>query len=378
MIIRNGLVYTENQEFEKQDIFISNDTFTVAEMTQANTLDANEIFDASDCYVLPGLVDIHFHGCMGYDFCDGTIEALDTIVHYETTHGITSICPATMTLAEETLEKICKGVSSYINSLPFSPLVGMHLEGPFISPKKKGAQNEKCIIPANSEMIEKLDTLSGHLVKLITIAPEESGAMEFIQKNSKKYKISIGHTTADYETAMAAMNAGATHVTHLYNAMPPFTHRQPGVIGAAFDTANSEAELICDGVHINPSVVRASFQLFGAGRMILISDSMMATGMPDGEYTLGGLDVTVKGNTATLHDGTLAGSVTNLFDCMKQAMQMGIPAEQAILAATANPAKAIGLYDRIGSIHAGKEANLLIVDKNWNLKKVLCHGSWVL
>ena len=208
------------------------------------------------------------------------------------------------------------------------------------------------------------------------MAPEEPGALEFIKEVADEVVVSIAHTTADYDTSSAAFAAGARQVTHLFNAMPPFSHRAPGVVGAAFD-ADCRVELICDGVHIHPSVVRAVFQLFGAKRVVLISDTMRAAGMPDGDYTLGGQAVQVKGKYATLADGTLAGSVTDLMSCMKTAVSFGIPLEDAVLAAAVNPAKAIGIYSRVGSIESGKLANLAVLDENLELKAVLLMGQVV-
>ena len=224
-------------------------------------------------------------------------------------------------------------------------------------------------------MLRRLEEASEGLVKLVSVAPEEPGALEFIKEVADEVTVSIAHTTADYDTAMAAYAAGARQATHLFNAMPPFTHRAPGVVGAAFDTPECMAELICDGVHIHASVVRAVFQLFGTKRVILISDTMRAAGMPDGDYTLGGQPVQVKGKYATLEDGTLAGSVTDLMNCMKTAVSFGIPLEDAVRAAAVNPAKAIGIYSRVGSIENGKLANLAVLDENLELKAVFLKGE---
>ena len=214
------------------------------------------------------------------------------------------------------------------------------------------------------------------MIKLVHIAPENEGAMEFIEEMKDDVVISIAHTVADYDTAAKALELGASHVTHLYNAMPPFSHRAPGVIGAARDDEKCHVELICDGVHIHPSVVRATFAMFGRDRVILISDSMRATGLTDGQYTLGGQDVFVKGPLATLADGTIAGSATNLMGCLKVAVQkMGIPLEDAVGCATANPAKEIGIYDRCGSISEGKDADFVLLDADLNVKAVYVNGK---
>lgn len=378
MIIRNALVYGEDKTFSRLDIRIEEDVFT--EICPSLTPSENEsVLDADGLYAIPGLIDIHFHGCMGHDFCDGTVEAIDAITRYEASCGVTSVCPATMTVSPESLVQVMDAARTY-NESPARPgqasLVGINMEGPFISEAKKGAQAAEHIRLCDEALFCSLQERSGGLIKLVDIAPENEGAMEFIDALHDKVTISLAHTTADYQTAKEAYDRGARHATHLYNAMPPFTHRAPGVVGAAFDSPHCRAELICDGVHIHPSVVRATFQLFGDDRMILISDSMRAAGMEDGQYTLGGQDVAVKGKYATLvSDGALAGSVTNLMDCMRTTVkEMQIPLESAIACATMNPAKAIGIYDRYGSISTGKIANLVLLDQDLNLRQVIIHG----
>ena len=378
MIIRNALVYGEDKTFSRLDIRIEEDVFT--EICPSLAPSENEsVLDADGLYAIPGLIDIHFHGCMGHDFCDGTVEAIDAITRYEASCGVTSVCPATMTVSPESLVQVMDAARTY-NESPARPgqasLVGINMEGPFISEAKKGAQAAEHIRLCDEALFCSLQERSGGLIKLVDIAPENEGAMELIDALPDKVTISLAHTTADYQTAKEAYDRGARHATHLYNAMPPFTHRAPGVVGAAFDSPHCRAELICDGVHIHPSVVRATFQLFGDDRMILISDSMRAAGMEDGQYTLGGQDVAVKGKYATLvSDGALAGSVTNLMDCMRTAVkEMQIPLESAIACATMNPAKAIGIYDRYGSISTGKIANLVLLDQDLNLRQVIIHG----
>ncbi len=369
MQIRNGYVYQADRGFAREHISVKDGIIQMLS-AQIEAADDEEVIDADGCYVIPGLVDVHFHGCAGHDFCEGTKEAIAAIEQYECSHGITTICPATMTLPEEQLLTICEAAAAYGGAC----LKGINLEGPFLSEAKKGAQNGAYLHEPDSAMIRRLKEASGGIVKLVSIAPELPGAMECISECAEEVQFSVAHTEADYETALQAMKLGATHVTHLYNAMPPFTHRAPGVIGAAFD-GGADVELICDGIHINPSVVRATFQLFGKERVVLISDSMMATGMPDGDYELGGQPVKVTGNLATLADGTLAGSATNLYDCMVTAICMGIEPETAVRAASYNPAKSVGLQDVCGDIREGMAADILIVDKDWKLLRVIKNGK---
>ena len=368
MIVKNVKVYTEDKKFVPGEVVVNDGRFAAA------PADDGEVLDGEGCYMIPGLVDIHFHGCVGDDFCDAKEEGIANMAKYEASIGVTSICPATMTLSEEELHNIMKTAGNY-KGTEGAKLAGINMEGPFISEKKKGAQAADHIRKCDTALFRKLQEESGGLIRLVDIAPENDGAMEFIREVKDEVVISIAHTVADYDTASKALEEGASHVTHLYNAMPPFSHRAPGVIGAARDDDKCHVEMICDGIHIHPSVVRATFAMFGADRIILISDSMRAAGLTDGQYTLGGQDVFVKGSLATLADGTIAGSVTDLMGCLKTAvLKMGIPLEDAVTCTTVNPAKEIGVYDRCGSISVGKDADFVLLDADLNVKAVYVNG----
>lgn len=368
MIIKNGMVFEPEQGFVKRDVCIKGDS--ISDCPNGEELNAERL------YVIPGLMDIHFHGCVGYDFCDGTKEAIRQMAEYQLKNGITNICPASMTFSEEQLTEIFENAAQY-HSNQGARLVGINMEGPFISVEKKGAQNPKYIHRPDVAMFERLQKAAGGLIKIVDIAPETEGAMDFIEKVSDRVRVSLAHTTADFETAKEAFRRGANHVTHLYNAMPPLSHRAPGVIGAACDDEKVMVELICDGIHSHPAVVRTTFKMFGDDRIIMISDSMMACGLEDGQYTLGGQDVTVYGNKATLtQEGNIAGSVTNLMNCVRTAVkEMGIPLESAVKCAAVNPAKAIGLYDRYGSLEIGKKADVVLLDKELNIQYVIQDGQ---
>lgn len=380
MRLIKGMIYTEKMCFEPGGLTIEGDRIKKIERYGEETLTERE----RETYVLPGLTDIHFHGCAGYDFCDGTAEAVCAIASYEMAHGITTICPTTMTLPEEKLTTICAVCSEAVETQTLECGVslkdvvrGIYLEGPFVSREKKGAQNPAYICKADVEMLRHLQKAAGGLIRIVAIAPETEGAMECIGEGGDSFRFSIAHTCADYETAKMAIEAGVRHVTHLYNAMPPFTHRQPGVIGAAAEDEQTMVELISDGVHIHPSVVKSTFKLFGAKRVVLISDSMKATGMKDGEYTLGGQPVTVRGNLALLRDGNIAASVTNLYDCMRMAIRMGVPCEEAVRAAAFNPAKAVGLEEECGVLAPGRKADILLADREFVLFEVIKSGCVV-
>jgi len=399
MIIKNVKAYMENQEFQDGTIYIKDGKFynfvpsedrhkdgqPVIDNCESNC--DGEIIDGRGCYAVPGLIDLHLHGCKGYDVCDGTKEAFTKIAEYELSAGITAFAPATMTLPVNELEQILLTAYKYKKEteeeekVTGADLVGINMEGPFISHEKKGAQDERNIILCDEEVCRRFIKASGGLVKFIGIAPEKnSNYIEFIQNIKDETNISLAHTNADYETAKKAFDAGANHAVHLYNAMPAFTHREPGVVGAVSDSQHVMAELICDGVHVHPSVARATLKMLGKDRVIFISDSMRATGMPDGSYTLGGLDVNVSGNRAVLaSDGVLAGSVTNLMDCLRTAVkQMGIPLETAVACASANPAKSLGIYDMYGSVTTGKKADVVLLDKELRLELVIKDGRKVI
>ncbi len=387
MIIRNVKVYTEEMEFVEGEIVLQDGRIEAAPDSgtgedSGKTLAGEEVLDGGGCYAIPGLIDLHFHGCKGYDFCDGTSEAIAKIAEYEASVGVTAICPATMTLPVNELEEILAVAAKYkkenaSGGQGAADLVGVNMEGPFISEAKKGAQDERNIISCDAGICRRFLNASEGLVKFVGIAPERNeNAQEFIRQMKDEVHISLAHTNADYDTAMAAFEAGADHAVHLYNAMPAFTHRKPGVVGAVSDSAHVNAEMICDGVHIHPSVVRATFKMLGADRIVLISDSMRATGMPDGQYTLGGLDVNVAGGKATLvSNGALAGSATNLMECMKTVVKvMGIPLKTAVACASMNPAKCLGIYDEYGSIAPGKKGNVVLLDQDLELKAVVKDG----
>ena len=283
---------TGGKVFDLEQGFVARDLCTDGSLISAVSGD-QQVLDASGCYVIPGLVDVHFHGCVGEDFSDATAEGLQKIADFELSQGVTYICPAGMTLPEDQLTKICENTAAHrAKNASGAEVVGAHLEGPFLSMAKKGAQNGDFLHAPDIDMLRRLQKAAQGSVKLVTVAPEEPNAMEFIQGASQDgITVSVGHTAAGYDIASAAFAAGATHATHLYNGMPSLHHREPGVIGAAFDAPGTRVELICDGIHIHGSVVRLTFQMFGKERVVLISDSLRATGMPDGRYPFGGQEI---------------------------------------------------------------------------------------
>lgn len=372
MIIRNAKVFTGGCRFEERDLLIRDGRIVFG----AVPMDGEEVLDARGSYALPGLVDIHFHGAVGHDFCDADEAGLQAIADFEASKGVLAICPATMTFSEEILNGIMDAAAAHKNERG-ADLVGINMEGPYISPRKVGAQNPKYVMGADAGMFRRLQAHSGGLIKLVDVAPEEPGNLDFIRACRDEVRISIAHTCTDYETAKEAFAAGASHMTHLYNAMPGITHRAPGPIIAALEEG-AEVELITDGVHIHPAMVRFTFRTFGDSHVILVADSMMACGLPDGQYSLGGQAVTVCGPRATLteHPDTIAGSATCLYDCMRHAvLDMGVPLASAVRAASLNPARSIGIDADYGSLEPGRWGNVVLADGQLNIQKVIRRGK---
>ena len=333
--------------------------------------------DLQGATVIPGLVDVHIHGSMGGDFSDGDAAGLEAMARYLCKEGVTSFAPASMTLPYETLEKAyANGVSFVAKQLPdCARLMGVNMEGPYFSEKKKGAQNAAYLKNPDFAGFKKLYDGCGGLIRIVDIAPELPGAEEFIKQAKELCTVSVAHTDSDYDHARKAYDAGATHLTHLYNAMPGIHHRNPGVIPAAAENPNVRAELICDGLHAHPSCVRLAFSIFGGSRIVLVSDALRCCGLADGEYELGGQTVRLAGGIAKLADGTIAGAATNLFDAMKNAMAYGISEADAIRAATYNPACAIGAEAKIGSIENSKLADFVVCASDYSQKRVFLGGK---
>ncbi|WP_165062357.1 N-acetylglucosamine-6-phosphate deacetylase [Adlercreutzia sp. ZJ154] len=371
--IKGGLIFT-GSDFTDKDVYIENDHFTESNNS------AGEAIDASGCYVIPGLIDLHFHGSAGGDISDGSLEGLHKMGAYEASRGVCAMCPATMTLSEAQLTDAAKAAVEYTPSPFEADLVGINMEGPFISPSKVGAQNPQHVRNAGVEEFQRLQKAAGGLIKLVDIAPEEPGADAFIETLKDDVRISVAHTCTDYDTAAHAFDLGAKHITHLYNAMDPMHHRKPGPIPAAAERDDITAEIIADGVHIHPSMVRLAFNMFGDDRMILISDTLRAAGLGDGVYDLGGQDVTVKGYEARIDNGALAGSVSDLMRCFYVAVHdMNIPLVSAVKAASVNPARALNIEESYGSLEPNHIANAVLLDKETlEVKQVILRGNAIL
>lgn len=317
--------------------------------------------DLDGALVIPGLVDIHVHGCAGADFSDGDYAGLVRMARYLARRGVTSFAPASMTLPYDALDKVFHAAARLRREglADGARLMGIQMEGPFLSREKRGSQNPAYLrLPDWDRFLRLYDAAEG-LLRIVDVAPELPGAVEFTRRASEKCRVSVAHTAAGYDQAAAVFDAGATHLTHLFNAMSGIHHRHPGPIGAASERENVTAELICDGIHVHPSAVRMAFRLF-PGRICLISDALRCCGMADGSYSLGGQEILLSGGVARLTGGAIAGSAADLYQCMRRAVSFGIPREQAVWAATALPARVIGRESETGAIADGRAADFVI------------------
>jgi len=313
---------------------------------------ADSLRDLDGAKLFPGLIDIHSHGCIGYDTMDG--RDLESMADFYLKNGVTTWYPTTLT---ESRERLLATLSAETDFGHGAHIPGFHLEGPYINLKYKGAQNEKFVRRPDLDEFRLFPK-----IKRVTVAPETPGALEFIKNCG--VQVSLGHTDADYDTALAAFRMGAGSLTHTCNAMPPLLHRAPGPIGAAA-VAGAYAEVICDGLHISEGMIVCLYRIFGPERMILVSDSMHATGLADGVFEFGGQPVHVVNGVARTEAGALAGSTATLFGCVRQAMRFGIPAEIAFRLASANPARLMGL--KKGELKPGYDADFLVTDADYNL-----------
>lgn len=369
MILKNGMVLTKDFTWAVLDVRVEDGRIAAVGLDLCDYFPQEEVFDCTGCRVVPGFVDIHTHGAMGADACDADADGLARMAAHYLSHGVTSFCPTTMTVSPEEIRRALETINAFASSQKEGATVaGVHLEGPYIAKERKGAQKEEYVKVPDFEQFLSFNEASGNRIRIVSVAPErdESG---FVSKASKVCTVSIAHTTADYDQACEAFKQGVTHATHLYNAMSGFSHRAPGVVGAVFDTPGVTAEIICDGFHIHPAALRVAFNLL-KGRICVISDSMRAAGLSDGVYDLGGQAVTVKGKTALLADGTIAGSVTNLHQELKNLVSYGVPMEEVLRAMTLTPAREIGLDQEIGTLEPGKRADIVVLDKDLEIVRV--------
>ena len=331
------------------------------------------VIDCEGGYITPGFIDLHIHGYLGKDVCDATAESIRTIAGGLVENGVTGFLPTTMTVDMSVIKGALDACREVKNSGEYygSTILGVHAEGPFISASKKGAQDERYILKPDSDFVKA----NADIIKIITLAPEEDKDFLEIKRMADETDVvvSMGHTSADYKTAMESTKNGVKHSTHLFNAMTPMTHRAPGVVGAALNS-DVTCELIVDTYHVDPALYEMVYKMKGR-KLCFITDCLPAGGLPEGEYTLGGAKIIYKNNLCKLEDGTIAGSVLKLNKGVWNVFtNTSIPLYECVNCATLNPANAIGVVDRKGSIEVGKDADIVILDSEFNVKKTIIGG----
>jgi len=386
VVLTNLSIYAEAEKIEQGYIVIENGKIkSIEKMPCFNEEDwkqAQVIDFPNGKKLIPGFVDIHIHGANNADAMDATPDALEIMAKTLPMEGTTSFLATTMTQPVEDIEKALANIGDYIASSSqegLAEIIGIHLEGPFISEKRAGAQPLDAIKKPDKDLFIKWQELSQDQIKLVTMAPEQQGGRELIQYlKSEGIVPSMGHSDAVYEEVLAAIEAGVNHVTHLYNGMRGLHHRDPGVAGGALLHPELITEMIVDGIHIHPSIVKLTYQQKGADAIILITDSMRAKWLEDGISSLGGQKVIVKEGKALLENGALAGSTLKMIDAIHNMMDYtDCSLEEAIQMASYNPARQIGLLDRKGSIATGKDADLVILNEKNEVELTICRGQIV-
>lgn len=373
MILTGGRVLTDVFEFKDAAVEICGSKI---ERVTEEKLSGGYVLDCSGCYVVPGLIDVHTHGCLGFDYTTASEEEIIKMTEYTLLSGVTSLLPTFLTSPRDVYITAASRVKNTLGRTRGSKILGIHLEGPYYSKEYKGAQNDAFIRKPSAGEFGEINAASGGMVRLVSLAPEAENANEFIKEASKSARVAIGHTAAGYEEAKRAIQCGASQITHTFNGMAGLHHRSPGVIGAAFESEGVLCECICDGFHLHPSVVRLLFSSVGEDRVVLITDSIAPAGLSDGEAVLGGLSVLVRDKKAYLSDGkTIAGSTVTLLDCVKNAISFGIRPEAAFKAATINAARSAGADRNVGSLTKGKDADILILDSEYNIKHIIVNGE---
>lgn len=386
ILIKNVNVITPYEILEKYAVSIENGKIkNIGKDDDFNKDDFDEVINAEDRYLSPGFIDVHNHGNFGYSTMDGTFEALDSMSNFHLKNGVTGFLATTVTSSPEKTKEVIKTVADYIEVQNIedeqekidSQVLGLYLEGPYFSQIKKGAQPAEYIKNPDLEELKEFIRLSNGNVKIVALAPETPGALEAISYlRSEGITIAAGHTNATFEEAKVGIDRGITQVTHLYNGMRGFSHREPAVLGAALTDERIDCEMICDGIHLHTAAMQLAVKMKGNSGIILISDAMMATGIEEGEYELGNQKVFVKNGEARLADGTLAGSTLTLNKAVYNIVHMvNVPLKDAVRMASLNPARSIGLSNKKGSIEIGKDADLIIFDECINVSTVIVNGK---
>lgn len=365
MIIKNAKVYTKNFKFEKKDLCLDGGILCDTAV--------GEVKDAKGMYIIPGLIDLHLHGCDGAEVVDGTHDAIRKIAKYEARNGITAICLSTEPVEHEKLINSLKTAGNY-SADDGAVVCGINLEGPFLTVEKCGGNDARYLCNPSFKLFDEYQAAANGKIRIVDIAPDLEGSLELIRAKSSEIVMSLAHTPAGYDTAVKGFEAGATLVTHLFNGMGAFHHRDTHLIGAAMD-CGAFVELIGDGMHVCDSMIRAAYRIFGAEKIVLISDSLFCAGLPDGHYVKDYCEVDVTNGLARLADNTINGASANLYMNMVRLMDIGIPKEDAVRMATYNPACVLGVLDKMGTLECGKMANFVITDEKFEICEVYVRGK---
>lgn len=378
--IKNATIFLEDGTLIRGGLFIADGKISAIYEEEGKPIDIPEnvqIIDATNLTAIPGFIDGHIHGANGADTMDATEEALDKMASFLPKEGTTSFLATTITQAPENIEKALQTIASYQNKPTFAEMIGVHLEGPFVEKSKAGAQPLKYIVEPDIDLFLRWQELSGNKIRTITMAPEHDIDGSFINTLKEHgINVSAGHTGAGFAEIKKAVEQGVSQLTHLCNAMNGIHHRDIGAVGAAFLLETLRAELIADGIHVVPEMLQLIYDNVGSDRIILITDSMRAKGLPPGDYELGNQPVKVDNERAVLEDGTLAGSILKMDDGVRRMFGLnGVSLHDVVKMASVNPAKQIGIYDRKGSITVGKDADILLVDNDLNIQYTICRGE---
>ncbi|MFZ3588964.1 N-acetylglucosamine-6-phosphate deacetylase [Bacillus sp. DJP31] len=381
ILLKGGTVYQLETIRPNCSLLIENGK--IQDIGESISEDVDEVKEIPEGYhVIPGMIDIHIHGAAGHDAMDATLESLKGMCHYLPSEGVTGFLPTTMTQSIETIEQALSTIASYTRNEELqdgAEVLGVHLEGPFLSEKRAGAQPVKYMLEADAKQFQRWQELSGDQIKIVTLAPEKDKDFRLIQHlHSTGVVASVGHCDAAYEVFAQAVDHGLSHATHLYNQMRGIHHREPGVVGGVYLHDNVTAELIVDGIHVSPEMIKLTTKIKGFDSLIMITDSMRAKGLAEGVYELGGQKVKVENGEARLEDGTLAGSILRMDEALSNIMSYtGCSLLEVVRMTSYNSACKIGVLDRKGSLEVGKDADIVVLNKDYQVVMTFCLGKLV-